>query len=206
MSKLITKSKPWVVVICVLAFTLSLSSAAFAGWHRDRWGWFGLGVAASALTVGSVVASLPYGYTTVEVGGSPYYYYDNVYYRSGSGGYVVVDAPVATVFRETPSGYAPVVINGITYYVNNGVYYVYTSYGYQIVQPPVTVAQPLVATFTPVKPVTTDSNNAFTINVPNKHGGFTPVKLIKHNNGYVGPQGEYYERPTVDQLKALYGE
>ena len=45
------------------------------------------------------------------------------------------------------------------------------------------------------------------INIPNSKGGFTPVRLIKHKNGYIGPQGEFYAgHPTVDALKALYGD
>jgi hypothetical protein len=44
------------------------------------------------------------------------------------------------------------------------------------------------------------------VNVPNSKNGFTPVKLVKQGNGYIGPQGEFYPgHPTVDQLKALYG-
>jgi hypothetical protein len=45
-------------------------------WYHDRWyapGWFGFGVAVSALTIGAVVAGLPYGYKTVVVSGQPYY-------------------------------------------------------------------------------------------------------------------------------------
>jgi hypothetical protein len=51
-----------------------------------------------------------------------------------------------------------------------------------------------------------ESKDTATITIPNSKGGFTPVRLVKHNNGYLGPQGEFYAgHPTVDQLKALYG-
>ena len=44
------------------------------------------------------------------------------------------------------------------------------------------------------------------INIPNSNGSYTPVTLWKSFDGYVGPQGEYYTgRPTVEQLKVLYG-
>ncbi len=44
------------------------------------------------------------------------------------------------------------------------------------------------------------------IGVPGSRGDFTPVKLVKHKDGYVGPQGEFYAgHPTIAQLKALYG-
>jgi len=52
-----------------------------------------------------------------------------------------------------------------------------------------------------------NSKDKITINIPNSHGGFTPVILKKYKNGYIGPQGEYYPgKPTVQQLSVLYGE
>ncbi len=49
--------------------------------------------------------------------------------------------------------------------------------------------------------------NALAVNVPNSNGSYTVVNLIQRGNGYIGPQGEYYESyPTVDQLKVLYGK
>ena len=51
-----------------------------------------------------------------------------------------------------------------------------------------------------------DEGKAITINVPNTKGGFTPVTLTKHGQGYIGPEGEYYEgHPSVEKLKELYG-
>jgi hypothetical protein len=45
-----------------------------------------------------------------------------------------------------------------------------------------------------------------TINIPNASGNFTAVKLVKHVDGYTGPQGENYpHNPTVAQLQVLYG-
>jgi len=210
MNRLIEKSKFWVVAVSLLAFSLS-SSTAFAEWHhRGRWGWFGAGVAASALAAGVIVASLPHGYTTVVVDGSPYYYYDDIYYRSGPGGYVVVEAPATAVVRDVPSGYERVVVNGVTYYVNNGVYYTYTSYGYQAVEAPVTATKSLPAVSAPaVAPAMasiSEQDKVVTINIPNKRNGFTPVALKRSGKGFVGPQGEYYpEFPTVAQLEVIYG-
>jgi hypothetical protein len=46
-----------------------------------------------------------------------------------------------------------------------------------------------------------------TINVPNSRGGYTLVALVKSQDGYVGPQGEYYQGyPTIEQLKVIYGK
>jgi hypothetical protein len=51
------------------------------------------------------------------------------------------------------------------------------------------------------------SHDTTTMNIPNSKGGFTPVRLAKHNNGYIGPQGEFYNGfPTVNQLEVLYGD
>lgn len=53
----------------------------------------------------------------------------------------------------------------------------------------------------------TPPGQLITVNVPNSNGSFTPVKLVKYKDGYVGPQGEYYPgNPTVDQLRVLYGK
>jgi hypothetical protein len=98
------------------------------------------------------------------VGGTPYYYYDDVYYRPAPGGYVVVQEPT------------PVAV----------------------------VQEPVVSVVNPT-PVEENIGGAIVINVPNGQGGYTPVQLTRHGNGYIGPQGEYYEHPTVKQLKALYG-
>jgi hypothetical protein len=51
------------------------------------------------------------------------------------------------------------------------------------------------------------SNDTATINIPNTKGSFTPVRLVKHKDGYIGPQGEFYAgHPTIAALKALYGD
>ena len=67
----------------------------------------------------------------------------------------------------------------------------------------VVVAQPAPA----VMPSTTYSGDTVTVNVPNSSGGYTSVVLKRSGNGYVGPQGEYYDQvPSTDQLQAMYGK
>jgi hypothetical protein len=101
---------------------------------------------------GAVVRVLPFGYRTIIVGGTRYYYYDNVYYTDCPSGYIVVPAPAVSQYQGV-------------------------------------------------------SGETITINVPNSNGSYTPVTLVRRNNGYVGPQGEFYAgNPTIDQLKALYGK
>jgi hypothetical protein len=47
----------------------------------------------------------------------------------------------------------------------------------------------------------------FTVNIPNKHGGYTAVVIKRSGNGFTGPQGEYYpEFPKVFQLEMMYGK
>jgi hypothetical protein len=59
----------------------------------------------------------------------------------------------------------------------------------------------------PVAALPKSASDTATINVPTSKGGFTPVRLVKHKNGYIGPQGEFYTgHPTVAALKALYGD
>jgi hypothetical protein len=54
--------------------------------------------------------------------------------------------------------------------------------------------------------VNSDAAGSFIVNVPNNAGGYTPIRIQKFGNGYVGPQGEfYYPFPQVTQLKAMYG-
>jgi len=181
MSKKIIKNKFLVATGLCLMLILSYADAFAWGGHgggrryhyrEGRWygrGWFGLEVAVSALTIGAVVESLPYGYRTVVVAGQPYYYCDGYYYRYYPYGYVVVPPPVVT---------------------------------------PVYTSVPVVAPAPVVIPVqSSGQDKIITINIPNKNGTYTPVSLIKYSNGYLGPQGEYYEgHPNVDQLRALYGD
>ena len=47
----------------------------------------------------------------------------------------------------------------------------------------------------------------FTVNIPNRHGGYTAVVIKRTGSGYTGPQGEYYpEFPKVFQLEIIYGK
>ena len=58
-----------------------------------------------------------------------------------------------------------------------------------------------------VVPSTTYSGDTVTVNVPNSNGGYIAVVLKRSGNGYVGPQGEYYDQvPSTAQLQAMYGK
>jgi len=71
---------------------------------------------------------------------------------------------------------------------------------------PVVVEQPAPVVVAQ-QPTETYSGDTVTVNVPNSSGGFTAVVLRRSGNGYVGPQGEYYDQvPTTGQLQAMYGK
>jgi hypothetical protein len=66
--------------------------------------------------------------------------------------------------------------------------------------------QPAPVVVAPQGPTETYSGDMVTVNVPNSSGGYTAVVLKRSGNGYVGPQGEYYDQvPTTEQLQAMYG-
>jgi len=49
--------------------------------------------------------------------------------------------------------------------------------------------------------------DVFTVNIPDGHGGYTPIVIKRSGNGFIGPQSEYYpEFPKVFQLKIIYGK
>ena len=82
--------------------------------------------------------------------------------------------------------------------------------GSQIQKPeppaPVVVAQPAPVVVAQ-GPSTTYSGDTVTVNVPDSNGGYTAVVLKRSGNGYVGPQGEYYEQvPSTAQLQAMYAK
>jgi hypothetical protein len=71
----------------------------------------------------------------------------------------------------------------------------------------VVVAQPVPVVVNQAPPSTTYSGDTVTVNVPNSNGSYTSVVLKRSGNGYVGPQGEYYDQvPTTAQLQAMYGK
>ena len=72
---------------------------------------------------------------------------------------------------------------------------------------PVVVEQPAPVVVNQAPPTTTYAGDSVTVNVPNSSGGYTAVVLKRSGNGYLGPQGEYYDQvPSVGQLQAMYGK
>jgi hypothetical protein len=172
-----------VFVFLFLSLLITRPTPSYA-WHD---GWHGHGYVGINLGVwpGSYYYGYPYGYP---------YYPDPYYYP----GYAVVSA----------SSYQPVVINGVTYYVNNGAYYLYTQYGYQAVATPAGAPAPLIQTTAlAAVPANVDTDDTFTVNIPNDKGGYNTVVLKRSGKGFAGPQGEFYpEFPKVSQLRVMYAK
>jgi hypothetical protein len=114
--------------------------------------------------------------------------------------------PAGAVFSNQPFSYPGIYPVGIPgYYYGNNYLTPYTLFpASQTVQETV----PAAAAPTMTEAENMAKNGSFiVISIPKKDGGFVPVRLMKHGNGYIGPQGEFYAgHPTVDQLSALYGE
>lgn len=61
------------------------------GGYYPWWPWF------------SVMPALPLYYSTIWVGGLPYYYANGIYYAPAAGGYMIVDPPQDTISQVPPS-------------------------------------------------------------------------------------------------------
>ena len=185
MNKGIYTSKFWLVIGFSLWLVLS-SQDAFAAGKKDR--------------------SHENRREVVEVGHHRYHYQDGRFYRPGFFGlwFFLADPPIGAVVTSLPFGHSTIIIQGATYYHHSNVYYKQCPSGY------IVVPHPRVNTnivYTPsVGQQQMQSGQTVVINVPNLNGSYTPVTLVKLNNGYIGPQGEFYpQHPTVEQLRALYG-
>lgn len=129
--------------------------------------------------------------------GSRYYYRDGRWYRPGLFGFGVAVAAltIGALIDVLPPRHTTVIVDGTPYYYGDDHYYRQAPYGgYVVVAPPVLVQAPV------------QTQETVTINIPNSRGGYTAVVLRRAGYGYLGPQGEYYaQSPTVEQLRALYG-
>lgn len=147
------------------------------GYYHRHYRGYGWGAPWPYWSAGAYFSYLPDDYTTVYVDGSPYYYCNGYYFSPYSNGYVIVNEPVSAAVVTSQDQESEATVQA--------------SSNEQAIAP-----QP--------KSV---SNDTTTINIPNSKGGFIPVRLIKHKNGYLGSQGEFYTgHPTVAALKALYGD
>jgi hypothetical protein len=170
----------WLVVLLVSMF---LSADAFAwGWRRG----------------------LPPRHDVMVLRGARYHYWHGSFWRPGPVGFFMVAPPIGAMITVLPIGHRTVLYAGVSYYYYDNVYYTDAPYGYVVVPPP---AEKMVVQEPAVEQSVSIPGPSITINIPNSNGSFTSVKLVKYKDGYLGPQGEYYPgRPTVDQLRVLYGK
>ena len=152
--------------------------------------WFDRIVAAPP--IGTYVSILPNGYTAFSVGGIPYFHFRGVYFRPYTDGYVVVSAPApAVVSSSSPTDRSQ--LNTKKEDTENA--------------STDTTSAASIDNSMLSKEKQESSADTVVINIPNEDGSYTPVTLVKHGEGYLGPQKEYYTgHPTVAQLRVLYGK
>jgi len=144
-------------------------------------------------------------YEIITIGHKKYHYRDGRFYKPGLFGFTVVAAPFGITVKVLPPGHKTLVIGGIPYYYYNNIYYKACPSGYVVVSNPLINAKGVYYTFA-ARPQGLLAET-ITVNIPNSDGSYSCVTLAKSNNGYIGPQGEYYHgNPTVEQLRALYGK
>ncbi len=142
------------------------------------------------------------GTQVVVVKGQNYKYYGGRFYRSGLFGLEIalLAPPIGAVVSLLPQGYKRITVGRNAYYYYDNIYYTACPQGYVVVPAPVVSANTIGSSYVNL------SGETVTINVPASNGGYVPVTLIRYNNGYIGPQGEYYSGdPTIRQLAVLYG-
>ena len=183
--------KTWLVALISLMFVLSYGDALIWAWVR----------------------SLPARHEVVEVRGERFHYHQGRFYRPGwfGFGFSIASPPIGAVVTYLPYGSRTVVYAGVPYYNYEDTYYTECSDGYCVVPAPEmntsVTSQPVVSQSQTMQTKNQAEGATVTINIPNSSGGYTPVTLTKKNGGYVGPQGEFYaDKPTVKQLKVLYGD
>ena len=158
--------------------------------YRPVWYWFDRIVVAPP--IGAFVAILPDGYTTFSIGGIPYFHFRGIYFRPCTNGYVVVSAPRQAAVSPSPS-----IDRSQLDTTKEDTKNTSTN----------TVSAASLDNSMLSKETEGSSADTVVINIPNKDGSYSQVTLVKHGEGYLGPQKEYYEgHPTVEQLQVLYGK
>jgi len=151
----------------------------------------------------------PGKYFIINHRGRRYFYHGGLFFRKSGIKFVIVAPPIGAIVPVLPFGFVTFTFGpGIVYYYLDGVYYKPVTEGYVVV--PESEFEKYKQRKETLKNEESDKNvsgEEYIVNIPNSDGSFTPVKLKKSNNGYIGPQGEFYQgHPSVEQLKVLYGK
>jgi len=152
--------------------------------------------------------TLPPKVVRVVASGVSYYYYEGHFYQKVKNRYLIVAPPRGAVIRTLPAGYKKIIIEKRPYYYYNDVYYVEQSQGYEVVENPVYQAAAIPEEVKVLNPVQTKTvERPYTVQVPNANGSYTQVVIREVEDGFVGPEGEFYpEAPRLDQLEEMYGK
>lgn len=84
----------------------------------------------------SVIARVPFGAISLSFGNRYYHYYNGMYYRPYSRGYVIVQPPIGIIVPGLPIGYTEVIIGSHSYYRHGKVFYAPYGNGYRVVEEP----------------------------------------------------------------------
>jgi hypothetical protein len=96
--------------------------------------------------------------------------------------------PSPGAFVNSLPGYTLVIVNGITYAVYEDVFY-----------------KPLMSGYVVVDPYRLISGGSFSISIPNSWGKYTQIQIKVVDNGFIGPQGEFYSHfPSIRELTSIY--
>jgi hypothetical protein len=200
-----------IIISALITSCLLQPSPAFAGGNHGRGGHYYHGGGNQGLAIASLA-----------VGGAALLYSASLFYRS-TPSYVVMQPPIGTIIPALPSGYTVYYANGMPYYYYSNTYYVPAPNGYVVAAPPVAPAMPQAPAYqaampqpaapqtvapaqAPAAPVVSQTpDDAFEIRLSNGNGSYTSITLRKTNQGFLGPQGEFYsDHPTEDQLRQRY--
>jgi hypothetical protein len=92
---------------------------------------------------GRHIPTLPFGFLTLNIGGTPYYYSDGIYYQPYQGGYQEVYPPVGADVPQPPDGAITINAGGQIYYYAGGAFYLQQPDGtYAIAPTPLGVVVP----------------------------------------------------------------
>jgi len=153
---------------------------------------------------GNLVFPFSKGFIKISVGGKKFHYRDGSFYHKHHRHYTAVAAPIGACIAHLPYGFQNFYVDGILYYTYNDVYYKHTPDGYEVIQKPYSKHAEKYKVRSNHRHG--ESEDSITLNIRKKGGGYISIIVKPSGNGYVGPQGEYYDQfPKIEHLKLIYG-
>lgn len=147
---------------------------------------------------------LPRTAVSLNFGGVSFYYNDGYYYRRHGHHYYHTVPPIGVSVYHLPNGCRSFYRNGTHYYTYNNIYYQQVGDLYRVVEP--VALEPVILQPT-TRYIPAADQSIFKVNIPSNKGGYVKVVLRKSSDGFLGPQGEFYDDfPSVEQLRLMYGK